>query len=198
MGERISLSLHTFQQCCRASCVIKHKVNKWYPAISVSHQVSWTHLCIHSPLKTLFIMLFLFLYTLFYFHFLIHKCITANIKEKKLIEKNLISEITKAEARLTFKSCHKKTYTSSRETSCLIFDYIMQDSHVLFALYKWSKEDVKLKVSIGGTAEKLVHHFYEVKSNLATESEILFWPILQGNNPKKKVICTKLFMALRL
>lgn len=62
----------------------------------------------------------------------------------------------------------------------------MQDSHVLFALYKWSKEDVKLKVSIGGTAEKLVHHFYEVKSNLATELEILFWPILQGNNPKEK------------
>lgn len=72
-----------FPAMLSCSCVIKRGVNKWHPAESVSHRVLRTHLCIHSPLKTLFIMLFPFLYTLFYFHFLICKCITANIKENK-------------------------------------------------------------------------------------------------------------------
>lgn len=129
------------------SCVIKRGVNKWHPAESVSHRVLRTHLCIQSPLKTLFIMLFPFLYTLFYFHFLICKCITVNIRENKKINwKKHNQWAHKGWSQVSAEVMPQTdNRTSSRETSCPTFGYLTQDS--LFALCKRSKEDEKLKVT---------------------------------------------------
>lgn len=128
LGERLSVRLHTFQQCCYASYVVKHKANNL--ATSVRHQVSQAHLCSHCSLKTLFIILFPFLYALFYFHFLICKCITANVNEKKLLEKEKNSEITKGLSQVSFE------IMTQRDSQNFLVSDTQIHSYVLFAFHK--------------------------------------------------------------
>lgn len=97
--------------------------SKQMTSCHICHQVSQTHLCLDSPLKTLFIVLSALLYTLLYLHFLLCECVTASNNGKTLVQKT--SEIVKAEAGFFLTSCLKETFiTSSGVNPCLVFDLI--------------------------------------------------------------------------